>query len=570
MKKIITLFALLFLFTTVLSAQNFDEGLSLYENEQFEEAYSIFSELDDERAHLFAGKSLLAIGKPIESIIYFDLAAENAREGLRQEAVYSKALAHFRLKNYQQSLELLNNVIEHEDRTAIRRDAQQLYDGILQFLSSEQRFSILYSTDSASLRYDLVHASSEFLNENSYHFMVSEYLKTVTDTNEKERLERELMNRRATGDEHRFPSAPEGTVYNIGVVLPAFEPDDSDFTIPRNLYYGMLLAADEFNSRNADKKVQLIFKNSAEEPDTTAAAFNELVWSRQVDAVVGPLFSDPASRMAALAEEYRVPMLAPLANSDDLNLNYNYTFQINPTFKVHGKNMARHAVEELRLDTLAVITEPNSLGRASAMAFRHEAERLGAHISYYFEEDFEAIGFDLSEVTEVFTPDTVMIDSLGLTQTDGIYAPFTGPASETLTNLMLNDLEAMRSEVVVMGSEEWSNFSLTGFQDEEFEIYYTQSFGEAADEELIEFFTEDYESRFGTAPDRFSKLGYDTANFLFESLETAGNPVYLSRALQEKSQYNGLALIINFNRERINQHVYIRGLSAKAKERLQR
>ncbi len=570
MKKIIPFFALLFVFATVLSAQSFDEGLSLYENEQFDEAYAIFSNLDDERAHLFAGKSLLATGKPLLGINYFDLAAQNAEEGLRQEAIYSKALAHFRLKNYQQSLELLNSVLRHQDRTAIRRDAQRLYDEIIQFLSTEQRFSVLYSTESGSLRYDLVRASSEYLNEASYHFMVSEFLKTITDTDEKERLERNLMNRRASGNEHRFPNAPEGTVYNIGVVLPAFEPDDPNFTIPRNLYYGMLLAADEFNSRNSDKKVQLIFKNSAEDPDTTTSAFNELVWSRQVDAVIGPLFSQPATRMALLAEEYRVPMLAPLANSDDLNLNYNYTFQMNPTFSVHGKNMARYAVEELRLDTLAVITEPNSLGRASAMAFRHEAERLGAHISYFFEEDFEATGFDLTHVTEVFTPDPALIDSLGLTQTDGIYAPFTGQAAETLTNLLLNDLEAMRSEVVVMGSEEWSNFSLTGFQNQQFEIYYTESFGEASDGEIEDFFIQDYESRFGSSPDRFSRLGYDSANILFQSFETAGNPVYLTRALQEKTQYNGLSLTVNFDGQRINQHVFIRPLSDRARQRMER
>jgi hypothetical protein len=45
-----------------------------------------------------------------------------------------------------------------------------------------------------------------------------------------------------------------------------------DFLIPRNLYYGIMLAAEEFNNRNADRKVRLIFKNSAENPDTTACS----------------------------------------------------------------------------------------------------------------------------------------------------------------------------------------------------------------------------------------------------------------------------------------------------------
>jgi hypothetical protein len=36
---------------------------------------------------------------------------------------------------------------------------------------------------------------------------------------------------------------------------------------------------------------------------------------------------------------------------------------------MHGKQMARYAVQELGLDTLAVITERDALGRSSALSF---------------------------------------------------------------------------------------------------------------------------------------------------------------------------------------------------------
>jgi len=569
MKYLVSLILAFILITSgSLYSQNFDEGLELYNSEQFEEAYQVFSQLSDDRAILFSGKALLALGKPVQAINYFDTLTENQNEGLRQEAVYSKALSHYRLKNYNLSLHLLKELLESDDRTAIRRDTQRLYDQQLQFLSERQRFEILYYATSPTLRYDLVRASRNHVDDNTYQLLVNELIKRITDTTQKERIERELLSLRAEGSENLFPEAPEGTVYNIGVVLPAFEPEDAEFTIPRNLYYGMLIAADEFNSRNSSKKVQLIFKNSAEDPDTTASALTELVWARQIDAVLGPLFSQPASRMARLTEEYRIPMLAPLANADDLNLDYNYTFQMNPTFEIHGKMMARHAVNELRLDTLAVITETDSPTRSSAVAFRHEAERLGAHISYFIEGDFEATGFDLSEYTEVFTTDEALIDSLGYTTSDGIYAPFTGQAASTLINLFLNDLEAMGNEAVILGSEEWANISLTNFQRQHFEIYYTESFGEAADEETIEFFIEDYETRFGSSPDRFSKLGYDSANILFRSLETAGNPEYLVHVLRSQPPYNGLSLLVDFDDKRINQHVYIRPLTNRAKSRM--
>jgi hypothetical protein len=147
------------------------------------------------------------------------------------------------------------------------------------------------------------------------------------------------------------------------------------------------------------------------------------------------------------------------------------------------------------------------LGRSAASSFRREAERLGAYISYYFEDDFARRGYDITEYTAVFTPDSVMIDSLGYIPTQGLYAPFTGQAAPTLTNLLLNDLEAMRSRVIIMGSEEWANANLSAFQRRLFEIYHTEAFGTAADTSAVDFFEEDFETRFGTPADRFAWVG---------------------------------------------------------------
>lgn len=392
--------------------------------------------------------------------------------------------------------------------------------------------------------------------------MVDELVQMTGEAFSRQEIERDLLSGRTTGsNRNRYSEAPEGMVYNIGVILPTFDEDDPDFIVPRNLYYGMVLAADDFNERNSHRKVNLIFKNSAENADTTAAVFSELAWTKKVAAVLGPLFSEPAARMAQLSEEYQIPMLAPLANSDSLNLDYNYTFQMNPTFEVHGKKMAQFAVQNLGIETFSVITQPGSLGRISALAFRQEAERLGANVSYYIEQDFSATGYDFSEITNVFTADPVLRDSLNIQTSDAVYAPFMGEASTTMMNLLMNNLEAMDSNVIILGSEEWEFANLTNYQRQFFDIYYSQSFVQNPDSTSMNFFREDYETRFGTEPDRFSRIGYDTADFLFRSLETAGNPDYLGRAIRDRATYNWLAYRVLFDGRRINQHVFIRSLS---------
>ena len=565
-----TSFTLIFLllFFSSAFAQSFDDAMDLYNSNQYGEAAQIFSQLDDDRARLFAGKSYLAISEYTTSNKFLYDVLQNAEESLQHEAMYTLALSHFELKNYDRTLRYLYSLAENS-RSGLRSDARNFYRQILNYLSAQERFDVLYRLDSPGIRFDLVRSSRSFLDPDIYDIIVAELYKMTADETERNRIENMLM----VSPELRplafqYPTAPEGTLYNIGVILPEFDEDDPDFTIPRNLYFGMLLAADDFNSRNINQKVKLTFRNSHENPDSTAKALTELAWVKKIDAVIGPLFSEPAERMARLSEEFRVPMLAPLANADDLNQDYNFLFQLNPTLETHGKLMARFAVQDLRLRNIAIILEEDAPGRPSAMAFRREAERLGAKITYFIEENFAATGYDFSEVTEVFTRDEALIDSLNITQSQAIYAPFSGEAATTKMNLLLNDLEAMQNNLVILGSEEWENHRLTDYQQRFFEVYSTQAFRDVTGTPASEFFKEDYEARFGSEPDRFSRIGYDAATFLFHNLETAGNPVYLTRALKSAPQHNGLSVRVYFNGQRINQGLNIRPLSDRAIQRL--
>ena len=575
MKKVLYLISILTCLPALagpLAAQSFNDGVDLYRNERYSEALTVFSDLpdQDDQTRLFLGKTHLALGNYYAALNELDGPAKSSNTEIMTEALYTTAIARFRLKQYDQSLDLLYRVVQSGSRSGVRFDAQRLYRQIINYLTVPERFETMRRSANRSIRFDLVDQSRRYVDRYTYNTLVNELIKMESDSSNIEQLSQQLlgdMGPTTVQSGFIYPTPPDGIVYHVGVVLPVFDEEDPDFTIPRNLYRGMIFAAEEFNSRNADKKVQLLFRNSYVDPDSTEKALTELALSRNTDAVIGPLFSEPAIRMAGISEELQIPMLAPLANSDSLNLDYNYTFQLNPTFEVHGKTMARFAVQELGLDTLAVFVEEGTLGAVAGNSFRREAERLGAYISHHIEEDFASLGYDISEFTQVFTPDTVLIDSLNYIPSEGLYAPFTGQAATTLANLLLNDLEAMRSDVIIMGSEEWSMANPSAFQRRFFEIYYSEPFSvtPASDTLATDFFDEDYETRFGEDPDRFSRLGYDAANFLLQSLETAGNPAYLSRAMRESNPYRGLALDIDFNGQRVNQNVFIRGLTPDAR-----
>jgi len=572
MKRFITLTLFVCIYSVSAYSQTFEEGLTLYEQQQYEEALKIFNSINDERSLLFAGKSHFNLQNYLKANDYLERAIKASDEiSYRQEAEFTLGLSNFRMKNYPKSIDLLHGLVISEERGRAKVDAQRFYRQMLRFFTLDQRFQIIQSTDYLFVAKDVVTSSYSIVDHLDYSALVSVLLERVTEEDQRATLASELdrpVRPGSNGKEESTLTAPDGMVYNVGVILPGDEEPGTDMIVPRNLYYGITLAAEEFNSQNTDKKISLNFRNSHRNPDSTTTSFHDVAWRGISDAVIGPLYSETAIRMAGLAEKYRVPMIAPLANSDEINLDYNYTFQMNPTFEVHGKRMAQHAVRQLGLDTLAVITPNDALGTASARSFRREAERLGAFVSYYIEEDFSSFGYDLTDFTKVFTNNSVEADSLNYIPTEAIYAPFTGQAANTLMSLLMTDLEVLNNDMIILGSEEWQSANLSGWQERNFEIYYSQSFSEAGDTSATRLFEEDFQTRFGLDADQFSKLGYDIGNFLFESLSIAANPAQLTHSIRSRDPYNGLAIIIDMEGQRINQHVYIRPLTPRAIERM--
>ncbi|MGF1670407.1 MAG: ABC transporter substrate-binding protein [Balneolaceae bacterium] len=558
MKRYIILASLILLVSSLSRAQSFDEAYELYQSEKFDSAAVMFSQIDNDRAVLFAGKSYFAAGNYLESIQYLNNLLETSTESIQHEAWYTLALVHFRIKNFSTSLELLRQLLDSNNRTGLRVEAQRFYNQVLQYLNGNERFKVFSQINDQQVRKDLVEASEGRMAPGTYQVLLKQHISTLRDSAEISGYQKKLNEIISDTYHFRYPNPPAGMSYNIGAMLPVFDENEPEFVISRNLYFGILMAAEEFNSRNPDKKVFLNFKNTLSDSASIEESFTELIWNHHVDAILGPLFSETAVKTAKLAEDFRTPMLTPLANSDSINLDYNYTFQLNPTFEIHGRHLARYAVNELKLDTLAIITEANALGTASALGFRYEAEKLGAHIAYYIEENFAATGFDMRPHTQFFTPDSVLIDSLGYTPVQAIYAPFTGQAAPTLISLLLTDLEAMNSDVIMLGSAEWGNATLTESQENLFEIYYTEPFGLTSDSLKLAQFEQDFELRFGIPPNQFSRIGFDAGNFLLDALDRAGNPEYLSQVIRQFPLYKGLEIQVHFDGTRINQRVNIR------------
>lgn len=558
MKKATFLIVFILLGFTQITAQTFQNGLSLYEQGDYERAIRVLEQSSEPEATLFIGKSYFALNNYIRAIHYFNKITKDQSLEIFHEAEYTKALSYFQLDDFSNSLDILKSLGDSRPSTNSSRASIQLYNQILGYLTFNQRRDVFRESANDEIRLDILESTIGRVKYHSAKAFLDLFKRSVEnyDPLRISRIETLLSDSvvyTQLYNPNRVVQAPKGLAYNIGVVLPEFEFDSPEYEIPQHLYFGIQLAIEEFNSLNADQKAFITYKNTNNADENAEGIVNDLVWNQDVDVIIGPLFSGIAKEFSNLVEEYEVPMLLPLANADSLDLYNNFVFQLNPSFSTQGKVMANYAVNVLGYDTLGVIAEEGSLGAPAARAFMHEAERNGGFIQYYFVENLEELGYDIRDYTQFFTTDT--LDSVDMVE--AVYAPFTGTIATTLVESMLTDLEAMRSTIAILGSEEWMNVNLEDRRLDDTELFYSESINVDTSSTNAQDFSSSFRLRFNTQPNQFAFIGYDAAQIILSTLSRVKNPAYLRDALKDVNNFYGLSTKVSFKGTHVNQEVTI-------------
>jgi LysM repeat protein/ABC-type branched-subunit amino acid transport system substrate-binding protein len=109
------------------------------------------------------------------------------------------------------------------------------------------------------------------------------------------------------------------------------------------LYAGILIAADTLRSLGLDINLQLFDIKS----DTTETA--KLIESgklRNMDLIIGPVYSKNLSMVASYATRYEIPIISPVPLINNTPLDNNpYLFKVNPSIEVTQDAISKRAVE---------------------------------------------------------------------------------------------------------------------------------------------------------------------------------------------------------------------------------
>ncbi|MDX1586766.1 MAG: tetratricopeptide repeat protein, partial [Balneolaceae bacterium] len=242
----------LFLISMEANAQNFEDGLSLYEEAQYSKAAAVFNRLDNPEARLFSGKSYFSLGQYVKAKQYLSEVPNNAPKDIYLEAMYTSSLCDFQLGHYDKALTKLLRFEQEPVKTQLVTNALQLYDEILNFLTLNQRKEAYQSVASGRIKFDLVKTALGKVNYSTARLLIREYRETThkdslsSGVEELESMVSDSLNYAMQIAFGRQLEAPEGITYNIGAALPEYNTGDREFEISQGLYFGYLLAAEEF------------------------------------------------------------------------------------------------------------------------------------------------------------------------------------------------------------------------------------------------------------------------------------------------------------------------------------
>ena len=132
------------------------------------------------------------------------------------------------------------------------------------------------------------------------------------------------------------------------------------------------------------RPVELIVLDDRSDPTTGVRLFNELIYNRKVDFLLGPYSSSVSNAVAPVIEESKIPTPIPMASSPKIwkGKHRQWMPQIQPPASLRLPGIVKMAKEKGN-KTIAIIYSDAAFPRAAAEGVKERAERYGLKIVLY-------------------------------------------------------------------------------------------------------------------------------------------------------------------------------------------
>ena len=367
------------------------------------------------------------------------------------------------------------------------------------------------------------------------------------------------------------------SVYKVGVLVPL---SGTYQTYGQNLLKGIKLDL----AKSYANKIELVIKDTQENPIETAHQTKELIEQDGVVAIIGPLKSECAASAAAVADCFSVPLICPAASEEGISSLGDYVFQLSATTKRMGKAMAEYAIRDMGLWEFVILAPDDVYGTDATDGFEEEVERWGGRIvaEKFYSRETTDFSKELGSIRDVLLEEkkkkeggidtTKYVDAQGKplpldaipVEVGGLFVP--GYAEEII--LVAPQIAFARIDAKLLGTGGWKDERVIELSREYVQNAVFVSDSYEADNNPDGFATL-YQKTYAEKPDRIAALGYDALKFLgsaFDAKEYSSKEI--GDFLNQVKKFKGASGDFDFNSQRENESFSIFTIQGKEFKKL--
>lgn len=295
---------------------------------------------------------------------------------------------------------------------------------------------------------------------------------------------------------------------------------------------GIKIAVQEINKAGGvdGKKIELVTKDNKSENAEASTAATNLAIQSQVNAMIGPATSGAVAAASLNAQKTGVPLLTPSGTQDDLTLDTvdgvkKYVFRTTFQDSFQGQVLAQYAYSNLNAKKVVLYYDNSSdyaKGIAEEFKKKYQGDIVTTATFASGDKDFQ------SALTKIKNLD---------------YDAIVMPGYYTETGIITKQARDMGISVPILGPD--------GFSDDSFadlagkananSVYYVSGYstktalsGKAND------FIKAYKAKYGSEPNMFAALSYDSVYMIAKAAEGAKTSIDIANNLAELKDFDGV------------------------------
>ena len=311
-----------------------------------------------------------------------------------------------------------------------------------------------------------------------------------------------------SGNSGSGASSSTGDTIKIGAIGPL---SGAASTYGISVKEGAQLLEKEVNSAGGinGKKIEFIFEDDQADPNSSMQAFNKLVDSEKVSAILGPVTSGATLAVAPNATSKQIPMITPTATEPTITkVGGDYMFRGCFVDSFQGDVLGKYASETLKYKTAAVLYNSGSdYSKGIADSFKVKFEGAGGTVGEFLTYNDKDTDFK-AQLTKIKTlnPDMIVL-----------------PDYYNVVGLIAKQARDMGITSQFLGGDGWESEELTKIGGDSVNgALYINHYYSGDQDAAVKTFVDSYKKEYNKEPDAFAALSYDTSKILVKAIEKAG------------------------------------------------